>query len=209
MAKDEKEACYQILSFGLWKNLVVYSTRLLLAKKFILKLFWRANIPPLKEELHVEENIVLEEYVEVKEENIEIFEEINEGLVIEEEPEIKIVEETNEDPIIEKDLEVEIVETIKEEIIKDVENLIFHYLQVWYSNFCLSSFTEPLNRPPKFINVFLTNIQSLMKFILLSFYSLVDSRPFLLVDLRTLLDSRNPCRFEIIFRSKCVLFLVF
>ena len=37
-----------------------------------------------------------------------IFEEINEGLVIEEELEIKIVEEINEDPIIEKDLEVEI-----------------------------------------------------------------------------------------------------
>ena len=32
------------------------------------------KIPPLKEELHVEENIVLEEYVEVKEENVEIFE---------------------------------------------------------------------------------------------------------------------------------------
>ena len=46
----------------------------------------------LKEELHVEENIVLKEYGEVKEENIEIFEEIKEGLVIEEEPKIKIVE---------------------------------------------------------------------------------------------------------------------
>ena len=34
-------------------------------------------IPPLREELHVEENTFLEEYVEVKEENIEIFEEIN------------------------------------------------------------------------------------------------------------------------------------
>ena len=53
------------------------------------------KIPPLKEELHVEENIVLEEYVEVKEENIEIFKEINEGLVIEEEFEIKIMEKIN------------------------------------------------------------------------------------------------------------------
>ena len=52
MAKDEKDACYQILSFGLSRNLVVYNTRLLLAKP---------NIPPLKEELHVKENIVLEE----------------------------------------------------------------------------------------------------------------------------------------------------
>ena len=53
------------------------------------------KIPPLKEELHVEENIVLEEYIEVKEENIEIFKEINEGLVIEEEFEIKIMEKIN------------------------------------------------------------------------------------------------------------------
>ena len=51
--------------------------------------------------MHVEENIVLEDYVEVKEQNIEISEEI---LVI------------GEDPIIEKDLEVEMIETIEEEI---------------------------------------------------------------------------------------------
>ena len=87
-----------------------------------LNYFEEAYIPPLKEELHVEVNIVLKDYVEVKEKNIEIFEEISEGLVIEEEPEIKIVEEINEDPIIEKDLEVEIVETIKEEIIEEVVN---------------------------------------------------------------------------------------
>ena len=79
-------------------------------------------IPPLREELHVGENTFLEEYVEFKEENIEIFEEINEGLVIEEKLEIKIVKEINENPIIEKDLEVKIVETIKEEIIKEVVN---------------------------------------------------------------------------------------
>ena len=75
-----------------------------------LNYFKESNIPPLKEELHV------------KEENIEISEGINEGLVIEEELEIKIVEEINEDPIIEKDLEIEIVETIKEEIIEEVVN---------------------------------------------------------------------------------------
>ena len=75
------------------------------------------NIPPLKEELHVEENTVLEDYVEVKEQNIENSEETNEDLVMEEDPKIKIiVEESNEDPIREKDLEVVIVETIKEEI---------------------------------------------------------------------------------------------
>ena len=70
-------------------------------------------IPQLKEELHVEENNVLEDYVEVKEQNIKISKEINEELVLEEDPKIKIlVEENNEDPIIEIDLEVEMVETI-------------------------------------------------------------------------------------------------
>ena len=64
--------------------------------------------------MHVEENIVLEDYVEVKEQNIEIS---KETLVMEEDPQIKvIVEENNEDPIIEKDLEVEMIETIEEEI---------------------------------------------------------------------------------------------
>ena len=38
-----------------------------------LNYFEEPYIPPLKEELHVEENIFLEEFVEVKEENIEIF----------------------------------------------------------------------------------------------------------------------------------------
>ena len=74
--------------------------------------FKEPYIPLLREELYIEENTFLEEYVEVKEENIEIFEEINEGLVIEEEPEIKIVEEIKEDHIIEKDLEVKMAETI-------------------------------------------------------------------------------------------------
>ena len=72
--------------------------------------------------MHVEVNVVLEDYVEFKEKNIEIFKEINEGLVIEEKPKIKIVEENNEDPIIEKDLEVKIVENIEEEIIEEVVN---------------------------------------------------------------------------------------
>ena len=76
--------------------------------------FKEPYIPLLREELHVEENTFLEKYVEVKEENIEIFEKINEGFVIEEEPKIKSVEEINEDLIIEKNLEVETVETIKE-----------------------------------------------------------------------------------------------
>ena len=123
MAKDEKNAYYQFYPLNWKKNLVVCNTRLLLAKNFTLKLFEEPYIPPLKEELHVEVNIVLEDYVEVKEKYIEIFEEINEGLVIEEEPKIKIVKEISEDTIIEKNLEVKIVETIKEEIIEVVNNL--------------------------------------------------------------------------------------
>ena len=64
--------------------------------------------------MHVEENIVLEHYVEVKEQNIEISEKI---LVMEEDPQIKIiVEENNEDPIIEKYLKVEMIENIEKEI---------------------------------------------------------------------------------------------
>ena len=98
MAKDEKDACYQLLSFGLWWTFVVHKTRLLLAKKFILELFWRAKYSTIKRRVACWRNIVLEEYVEVKEKNIEIFEEINEGLVIEE-PEIKeeIIEEVVND----------------------------------------------------------------------------------------------------------------
>ena len=72
-----------------------------------LNYFEEPYIPPIKEELHVEENIVLKDYVEAKEQNIEISKEINEGLTMEEDPKIKIiVEENNEDPIIEKDLEI-------------------------------------------------------------------------------------------------------
>ena len=46
-----------------------------------LNYFKESYISPLREELHVEENTFLEEYVEVKEENTEIFEEINEALL--------------------------------------------------------------------------------------------------------------------------------
>ena len=46
--------------------------------------FEEPYIPPLKEELHVDINIVCEDYIEVKEKNIEIFEEISEDIVIEE-----------------------------------------------------------------------------------------------------------------------------
>ena len=70
--------------------------------------------------MHVEENIVLENYVEVKKQNIEISKEINEGLVMEEDHKIKIIaKEDNQDPIIEKDLEVKMVVIIEEEIEKE------------------------------------------------------------------------------------------
>ena len=101
---------YNLIGFDMVK------TKFIHGQEVYMNYFKEPYIPLLREELHVEENTFLEEYVEVKEENIEIFEEINEGLVIEEELEIKIVEEINEDPIIEKDFEVEIVETIKEKI---------------------------------------------------------------------------------------------
>ena len=77
--------------------------------------FEEPYIPQIREELHVEENTFLEEYVEVKEENIEISEEINDRLIMEEKLEIKIVEEIDENPIIEKYLEVEMVEAIEDE----------------------------------------------------------------------------------------------
>ena len=72
-----------------------------------LSYFEEPNIPPLREELHAEKNNFLGEYVEVKEENIEISKEINESLIIEKEPQVKIMEEIDENPIIEKYLEVE------------------------------------------------------------------------------------------------------
>ena len=56
--------------------------------------------------MFVEHHIFLEE-------NIEVYEEVHEDLIIKEEPKIKIVEEINEDHIIEKYIEIEIVETIK------------------------------------------------------------------------------------------------
>ena len=63
-------------------------------KSSYLNYFEEPNIPSLKEELHVEENIVLEDCGEVKEQNIENSEEINyEGLVMEEYPKIKILVE--------------------------------------------------------------------------------------------------------------------
>ena len=118
MIKDEKDAikfyhldCDELLSYTK-QDYYYYQSR-----NSYLNYFEKPNIPPLKEESHVEENIILEDYVEVKEKNIEISEEINEGLVMEEDPKIKIiVEENNEDPIKEKVLEVKMVETIEEEI---------------------------------------------------------------------------------------------
>ena len=66
-----------------------------------LNYFEESYIPPLREELYVEQHIFFEE-------NIDVYEEVHEDLIIEEEPKIKIVEEINEDSIIEKDLEVDI-----------------------------------------------------------------------------------------------------
>ena len=70
-------------------------------KSSYLNYFEESYIPPLKEELHVEENIVL---------------------VMEKDPDIKIIVEENNEDIIEKDLEVKMVETIEEQIIAEVVN---------------------------------------------------------------------------------------
>ena len=48
MAKDEKDACYQILFFGLWWTSIIYKTRLFLTKKFTLELFWRTTYSTIK-----------------------------------------------------------------------------------------------------------------------------------------------------------------
>ena len=74
-----------------------------------LNYFEEPYIPPLREELYIEQHIFHEE-------NIEISKEINEDIVIEEESKIKIVQEINKDPIIEKDIEVEMIKAIEEEI---------------------------------------------------------------------------------------------
>ena len=64
-------------------------------KSSCLNYFREPYIPPLKEELHAEENIVLKDYLEVNEQNIEIYKEINEGLVMEEDPKVKIIVDKN------------------------------------------------------------------------------------------------------------------
>ena len=122
MAKDEKMLAIKFYPLGCEEILSHTIQDSYQSRSSHLNYFEKPYIPPLKEELHGEINIVLEVYVEFKEKNIEILKEINEGLVIEEKPKIKIVEENNEDPIIEKDLEVKIVESIEEEIIEKVVN---------------------------------------------------------------------------------------
>ena len=95
MAKDKKK----ILAINFYlldcKELLLYAKQdYYWPKSSHLNYFEEPNIPSLKEELHVEENIVLEDCGEVKEQNIENSEEINyEGLVMEEYPKIKILVE--------------------------------------------------------------------------------------------------------------------
>ena len=87
MAKDDKDACYQILDCD---EILSYTKQdYYWPRSSYLNYFEEPYIPPIGEELYVEENTFLEEYVEVKEENIEDFEEINGSLIIEEDHEIK------------------------------------------------------------------------------------------------------------------------
>ena len=81
MAKDEKDVCYQFLSFGMWRILSYAIQDYYWPRSSYSTYFEEPYIPQIREELHVEENTFLEEYVEVKEENIEISEEIMTALL--------------------------------------------------------------------------------------------------------------------------------
>ena len=141
-----------------------------------LNYFEEPNIPPLKGELNVEENVVLEDYIKVKEQNIEIFEEINEGLVMEEDRKIKIiVEKKNEYPIIEKNLEVEMVETIEEKI----EEESFKDLNEIKSYDCQSQdpFILVVSNIPKFIDfIGVDRIDSIVNSYLVNLYNYMKTK---------------------------------
>ena len=77
MNRVEKDSCYQILSLDCDDLLSYTKQDYCWPRSSQLNPFKEPYIPPLREELYVEENTFLEEYVEVKEENIEIFQEIN------------------------------------------------------------------------------------------------------------------------------------
>ena len=65
MAKDDKDACYQILDC---EEILLYTMQdYYWPRNSYLNYFEEPYIPPLKKELHVEVNIVIEDYVEVKE----------------------------------------------------------------------------------------------------------------------------------------------
>ena len=60
MTKDEKDACYQILYYC--EEILSYTIQdYYWPRSSYLNYFEEPNIPLLKEELHVKENIVLEE----------------------------------------------------------------------------------------------------------------------------------------------------
>ena len=137
--------------------------------------FEEPYIPPLREDLYVEEITFLEDYVQVKEQNIEISKEINEGLVMED-PKIKIiVEENNEDPILEKDIEVKMVETIKEEIEQESfedlnENKSFDYQ-------FQDSFILVVSDTSKFINfIGVDRLDSIVGSYLVSLYNYMETK---------------------------------
>ena len=105
------------------KEILSYTIQDLLAKKFILKLFLRAIYSTINGRVASWSKYFSWRLYRSQRKNIEIYEEINEGIIIEEDHEIKNnVGEINEDPSIYKDLEVEIVETIKEKILEEVGN---------------------------------------------------------------------------------------
>ena len=162
MAKDEKDACEEILSYTIQDYYWPRSS--------YLNYFEEPYIAPIREELHVEKNTFLEEYVEVKEETIENSEELNEDMVIEEESKVKIVGEIIEEPTMEKDLEVEMVETIEEEI-KDES---FKDLNKIKSYDCQSRdpFILVVSDTPKFIDfIGVDRFDSIVSSYLVNFYN--------------------------------------
>ena len=66
-AKDEKDSCYQILFLWIVKKSCHIQYKIIIGQEVYIWIILKdPYIPPLREELHVEENTFLEEYVEVR-----------------------------------------------------------------------------------------------------------------------------------------------
>ena len=123
-------------------------------KSSYLNYFEESYIPPLKEELHVEENIVL---------------------FMEKDPDIKIIVEENNEDIIEKDLEVKMVETIEEQIIEEVVNDLDE-VKLDDCN-VQAPFILVVSDTPKFINLIeVDKFDSIVSFYLANLYNYMKTK---------------------------------